>query len=427
MPDMALRAAGLRKRYRIGQGARYKSIRDVVATSFRLRRRRSSNEDAWLWALDGVTFEVRSGEAVGIIGRNGAGKSTLLKILSRITEPTEGSATIHGRVGSLLEVGTGFHPELTARENILLNGVILGMSRREVMRKFDEIIDFAEVHRFVDTQVKHFSSGMYTRLAFAVAAHLEPEILLVDEVLAVGDASFQRKCLNKMESVSQGGRTVLFVSHNMQSVTRLCSRTVLLDEGKVVADGPSAEVVTRYLKSHAGSTAIREWPDANSAPGNDVVRLRAVRVRSQDHVREAVDIRHPVTVEAEYDVLQPGRVLVPNFHFYNEEGLCLFITNDCVSEWRRRPRPVGAYVSEVQVPGNFFAEGTVFINVAVSTMDPVEVHLFERDAVAFQVVDSMDGDSVRGDYGGPLPGAVRPMLPWQTRLVREHRANATVV
>ena len=250
MGDIALRVEDLSKQYRIG-GSReaYKTLRDTftdaVVSAFRragrLVRGRgvgAAERGETFWALKDVSFEIKRGEVVGIIGCNGAGKSTLLKILGRITEPTGGYADIYGRVGSLLEVGTGFHPELTGRENIYLNGAILGMKRVEIGRKFDEIVAFAEIERFIDTPVKHYSSGMYMRLAFAVAAHLEPEILLVDEVLAVGDARFQKKCLNKMQDVGQQGRTVLFVSHNMQAITRLCQRAILLEGGTMVQDGP---------------------------------------------------------------------------------------------------------------------------------------------------------------------------------------------
>ena len=273
MGDIALRVEDLSKQYRIGGNREaYKTLRDtftdVVVSSFRRagkllrgRSRRAAELGETFWALKDVSFEIKRGEVVGIIGYNGAGKSTLLKILSRITEPTEGYADIYGRVGSLLEVGTGFHPELTGRENLYLNGAILGMKRAEIARKFDEIVAFAEIERFIDTPVKHYSSGMYMRLAFAVAAHLEPEILLVDEVLAVGDARFQKKCFNKMQDVGQQGRTVLFVSHNMPAITRLCQRAILLDGGRVLQDGPSHQVVSAYLNSehwyHGGARMAR--------------------------------------------------------------------------------------------------------------------------------------------------------------------------
>ena len=322
MSDFAIRSENLGKQYRIGsQLGKYPTLRDKLADALAAPLRRvgkllrgeatgAAGLDETIWALRDVSIEIGQGEVVGIIGRNGAGKSTLLKILSRITEPTVGFVDICGRVGSLLEVGTGFHNELTGRENVYLNGAILGMKREEIDRKFDEIVAFAEVEKFIDTPVKHYSSGMYLRLAFAVAAHLEPEILLVDEVLAVGDAAFQKKCLNKMEGVGQQGRTVLFVSHNMPAITRLCERAILLDEGRVIMDGLASQVVSTYLSSDLGTTAVREWPDPGQAPGNEVARLRAVRVRSEDgQVTDVVDIRQPVGIEMEYEVLKSGYAL----------------------------------------------------------------------------------------------------------------------
>ena len=287
MSNLAIRVQGLGKQYQLGERESYLALRDILGRPRALVRKlfshlhptRASEVPRGFWALRDVSFEIKTGEVVGIIGRNGAGKTTLLKVLSRITSPTEGRAEIFGRIGALLEVGTGFHPELTGRENIYLNGTILGMRNREIQRKFDEIVAFADVEKFLDTPVKRYSSGMYVRLAFAVAAHLEPEVLLVDEVLAVGDSRFQRRCLNKMEDISQEGRTVLFVSHNMPSITRLCQRTILLDQGGILHDGPSPQVVGTYLSSGLGTTASREW-DPACAPGNDVCRLLAVRVKN---------------------------------------------------------------------------------------------------------------------------------------------------
>jgi lipopolysaccharide transport system ATP-binding protein len=427
MTDIAIRCEGIAKQYRIGERERYRALRDVITdmVTAPFRRVRSASQDSShgngnnketrFWALKDVSFEIKRGEVAGIIGRNGVGKSTLLKILSRITEPTRGSADIWGRVGSLLEVGTGFHPELTGRDNIFLNGAILGMRKTEIARKFDEIVAFAEVEKFIDTPVKRYSSGMYMRLAFAVAAHLELEILLVDEVLAVGDASFQKKCLNKMQSLSEHGRTVLLVSHNMSSVTRLCERTILLDDGSVACDGRSQEVVSVYLQSGVGASAQRQWDNIEKAPGNDVVRLRAVRVRTETgEVTDTIDIRRPIGIEMEFDVLKPGCFLVPNLHFVNEEGVYLFAASDHDPKWHRRPRPSGRFVSTAWIPGNFLSEGTLTVGAAVSTMDPVVIHFFERDAIAFHVVDSLDGDSARGDYAGPFPGVVRPLLKWTT-------------
>jgi lipopolysaccharide transport system ATP-binding protein len=254
MSDVAIRVEHLSKRYKLGEREPYKSLRDVLArvAAAPFSRLRGGNKpkggDEYLWALDDVSFEVKQGEAVGIIGRNGAGKSTLLKVLSRITKPTKGRAEIYGRVSSLLEVGTGFHPELTGRENIYLNGAILGMKRSEIQRKFDEIVDFAEIEKFLDTPVKRYSSGMYVRLAFAVAAHLEPEILLVDEVLAVGDAAFQKKCLGKMEDVAEEGRTILFVSHNLAAVQNLCKTTILIEKGKLSFNEITHQVIANYFR-----------------------------------------------------------------------------------------------------------------------------------------------------------------------------------
>ncbi|MGO9662533.1 MAG: ABC transporter ATP-binding protein [Polyangia bacterium] len=416
MSEIAIHVDRLGKQFAIGTGRayRYQTIQDALknAALAPLRMVRKS-ATASIWALRNVSFEVKQGEVVGIIGRNGAGKSTLLKVLSRITEPTEGSATIHGRVASLLEVGTGFHPELTGRENIYLNGAILGMKRAEIVRKFDEIVAFAEVERFIETAVKHYSSGMYLRLAFAVAAHLEPEILLVDEVLAVGDAKFQRKCMDKMEDVSHKGRTVLFVSHNMPAVTRICPRTILLDEGGVLKDGPSHEVVGAYLSTGIGTTAERRWkPD--KAPGNALARLVSVRVLNDNgEVAVAADIRKAVGVEMEYEVLEGGHRIVPSFDFINEDGVCAFAAMDTTAS-AQRPREPGRYISAAWIPPNFLSEGTLIVGAGLSTADPRIVIYHERDAVAFQVVDTMSGDSARGDYAGPFPGVVRPMLRWVT-------------
>lgn len=375
----------------------------------------NNNGSDIIWALRNVSFEVKLGEVVGIIGVNGAGKSTLLKILSRITNPTKGYAEIHGKVSSLLEVGTGFHPELTGRENVYLNGSILGMRKKEIDRKFDEIVDFSGVEKFIDTPVKRYSSGMKVRLAFAVAAHMEPEILIIDEVLAVGDAQFQKKCLSKMEDVSQKGRTVLFVSHNLSAVTRLCPRTILLDSGGIKEDGPSYKVVSAYIGTEKGTRAEREWSLAE-APGDEIVRLCSVRVRSEDgQVSEAIDIRQTVTVEIEYEVLESGHSLFSYFHLLNDEGIQLFESFENAAEWRNRHRPPGRYITSAKIPGNLLAEGIFYVSPALRTQNP-EVRRFRvNDAVAFQIVDSMDGDTARVDCAGNLAGVIRPLLKWETQ------------
>ncbi|MCC7009029.1 MAG: ATP-binding cassette domain-containing protein [Acidobacteria bacterium] len=435
MSQPSIVVAGLGKRYRLGANKeRYKSLRDSLVSSTRglagrlrsgFRARRPPREH--VWALRDVSFEIKRGEVVGIIGRNGAGKSTVLKVLSRITDPTEGTVDLWGRVGSLLEVGTGFHPELTGRENIFLSGAILGMTRRDMIRRFDEMVAFAEVEKFVDTPVKHYSSGMYLRLAFAVAAHLEPEILLVDEVLAVGDARFQRKCLDKMQAVGAEGRTVLFVSHSMPAITRLCPRAILLADGRVGRDGPAADVVAHYLHSGLGTTAAREWPDPARAPGHDAVRLRAVRVRNRHgEIVDTIDIREPVAIELEYDVIREGAILFPQFSVHTGQGLFAFVANDQDPAWRSRPRPVGRYVTTGRIPGNFLSEGMMLIGPAVRTLEPDVLQFWERDAVAFQVLDAPNADTARGDYPAGIPGAIRPLLEWTTEELEMVDASAPI-
>ncbi len=427
MSDIAVRVEGIGKKYHIARGrGRYKTLRDTVSDAFSAPFRRVSKllrghaggaaelTEAF-WALDDVSFSVRRGEVIGIIGRNGAGKSTLLKILSRITEPTRGYAEIRGRVGSLLEVGTGFHPELTGRENIFLNGSILGMRRTEIERSYDEIVAFAEVEKFIETPVKYYSSGMYLRLAFAVAAHLKPEILIVDEVLAVGDADFQKKCLGKMQDVGKEGRTVLFVSHNMPAVTNLCERVILLDKGKVALDGPAHQVVTHYFSSGSNAMSCRQWEDPGTAPSGELARLRAVRVRSVNgDIAQTLDIREPVVLEMEYEVIKAGSILLPHFNVYNEEGVCLFPILDTEPEWRKAARPLGHYVSRATIPGNFLREGMLFVGVGLVAMNPLKPQFYEADTVAVHIIDSFEGDSARGDWKAMLGGVLRPRLQWTT-------------
>ena len=432
--DIAIKVEKISKRYRIGLkeqmldslgGAIFDFVRSPLKNYRKYRSLYTfgdsdsdsgSNSADIIWALRNVSFTVERGEVLGIIGLNGAGKSTLLKILARITEPTTGRAEIHGRVSSLLEVGTGFHPELTGRENIYLNGTILGMRKKEIDRRFDEIIDFSGVEKFIDTPVKRYSSGMRVRVAFAVAAYLEPEILIIDEVLAVGDARFQKKCLNKMQNVGEEGRTVLFVSHNMLAIARLCHRTIILDQGRVLADGPTSKVIGIYLRSGTGTMAVKEWEHhPNQGPGNEMARLLAVRVRSEDgQVREDIDIRRSVRLEMEYKVSSPGHILMPYFQFYNSEGICIFTSFDLEAAGRKKTRPEGRYKSIVNIPGNFWAEGMVFVEACINTINPWKVQISVPDVVAFQVIDTMEGDSVRGDYAGNLPGIVRPIFRWST-------------
>jgi homopolymeric O-antigen transport system ATP-binding protein len=417
MADVAVRAEDLAKRYRIGQfQAGYGTLRDSLVASVKRigRRHHEKRRHEEIWALDGVSFELAEGEVLGLIGGNGAGKSTLLRILTRITAPTRGEAEIRGRVGSLLEVGTGFHPELTGRENVYLNGAILGMRRREISAKLDEIVEFAGVERFMDTPVKRYSSGMYVRLAFSVAAHLEPEILLVDEVLAVGDAEFQRRCLGRMESLGESGRTVIFVSHNMQTVAQLCDRAILLEQGRVVLDGDSSDVVARYLQSGLGSGSSRVWPDDASAPGDDLVRLLAARVVGGDgEPLDAADVRRPVGIQIAFRVLRHGEPVLPKFKLIDKRGDVAFNAFDTAARWSE-PSPPGEYVATAWIPGNLLNEGLYSADIAVCSIaaPKLHAHFQERSAIAFHVQDPGEGDSARGVFTGQWRGVMRPLLDW---------------
>ena len=430
MSDVVISAEQLGKKYTIGHAAqreRYTALRDVLARGVHTAIRKArdfvqgraiieGDEIEEIWALRDVSFDVKRGEVIGVIGRNGAGKSTLLKIFSRITEPSEGRVTIKGRVASLLEVGTGFHPELTGRENIFLNGAILGMARDEINRKFNEIVAFAEIEKFLDTPVKRYSSGMYVRLAFAVAAHVEPEILIVDEVLAVGDAEFQKRCLGKMDEIAEKqGRTVLFVSHNMATINRLCKRCILLDAGRVMADGNPPNVTGLYMTSDTGTMASRVWSEPGIRPGDAVARLNAVRVLQSGEVAESIDIRYPVDIEMDYECLAEGAQLLSALAFFDGQGTHLFTSADFADERWAQPRCAGNFRTVCRVPGNFFTEGFVRVVAEVSTRKPVyQTHFLEFDSVGFQVVDTGDPGSVRAGWGRPIPGVLRPMCDWRT-------------
>jgi len=399
--------------------ARLRGKEDPFLKIGEINDRSKKGESDVVWSLKELNFDIEQGDAVGIIGLNGAGKSTLLKILSRVTAPTAGSVKIKGRVASLLEVGTGFHPELSGRENIYLNGAILGMRKAEIKRKFDEIVDFSGVERYVDTPVKRYSSGMYVRLAFAVAAHLESEIMIVDEVLAVGDAEFQKKCLGKMSDVSgREGRTVLFVSHNMGAITRLCNTSMLLRHGQLAEYGQTSKIITTYLNTDELSSATKIW-DADEAPGNNVARILSAGVFDENHaVYEYIDIRKPVIIKMEYEVLTDDVKLTHAFVFHNEHGLRLFDSHDVNSEWKSNSiRKKGKYTAEILIPGNFFAEGKIKVSPAVITSDPWELHAYAEDIISFFVKDSLDGDSARGEFVGNYGGIVRPLFNWRVNFI----------
>lgn len=431
MGDVAVRVDGLGKMFRIGgKQASYNTFRDtladVVTAPFRRAGRvlrgqsyGASDLTETIWALKDVSFEVKRGEVIGIIGRNGAGKSTLLKILSRITEPTEGKAQIYGRVGALLEVGTGFHPELTGRENIFLNGAILGMSRTEINRKFDEIVAFAEVEKFIDTPVKHYSSGMGLRLGFAVAAHMEPEILIVDEVLAVGDAAFQKKCLGKMGEVAEQGRTVLFVSHNMMAIRSLCSRAILLRQGMVDIDNNIDSVLDFYVNETKSRSSHARWTGID-APGNENARIVSIRILDGDGLEsEQIALNQAIAVEVEYVVLKSGKILNLSLSlFHRDETYVLASPSFTDRDWYVKPHPAGLYRSVCVIPASFLNEGKYSLTlILVENGGQILAQLDQ--IVAFNTID-MDRKS--SDYFGYWGGVVRPTLMWKTVQVSEEQA-----
>ncbi|HEX5582444.1 polysaccharide ABC transporter ATP-binding protein [Gaiella sp.] len=413
--SVAIDVDTLSKRYRLGQyQAAYGTLREtLVHATKRLARQEHDRPASEIWALRDVSFEVPEGQVLGVIGRNGAGKSTLLKILTRIVTPTAGRAEIRGRVGSLLEVGTGFNQELTGRENVYLNGAILGMKRREIEARFDDIVEFSGVERFIDTPVKRYSSGMYVRLAFAVAAHLEPEIMLVDEVLSVGDAEFQRRCLGRMEELGNAGRTVLFVSHALPAIAQLCDRAIWIDGGQVVGDGRPAEVIANYLhQSHSAGTE-RVWTE-DSAPGNDLAKILAIRVVPHEGLPPGVvDVRRPIAVEISFKVLREGKPLFPKIKVLDQEGAIAFNAMDTDERWLE-PTPPGEYVATAWIPANLLNEGSAIVEPAICSLDfpKLEHHAAVYEAVSFEVLDPSEGDSARGRFSGQWRGVVRPLLDW---------------
>jgi lipopolysaccharide transport system ATP-binding protein len=358
-----------------------------------------SHED--FWALKGVSFDIKQGDRVGIIGSNGAGKSTLLKVLSRITEPTEGKISIKGRVASLLEVGTGFHPELSGRENIFLNGAILGMKRQDIKNQFDAIVDFAGVEKFLDTPVKRYSSGMYVRLGFAISAHLEPEILIVDEVLAVGDAEFQRKCLGKMKDASTSGRTILFVSHNLTAVQGLCNKAMFMQKGQLMEMGETNQVLATYL-SHVQKTALESWwLTPEEAPGNTLARLKSIKlvpdfIDNQKHI----DVRTPFKIQIEFWNMMEGANLNISLHLNSLTGECIFNIGTLSQTFEK-----GIITAECEIPGNYLNDGSYSISFMVVKDTSTLIYNFE-EALIFEIGDYREGTS----WYGKWPGYVRPKI-----------------
>jgi lipopolysaccharide transport system ATP-binding protein len=406
-------AEALGKRYFIGASRTNTSLRDdlVARVNAPFRRRNSGGDDRHptIWALRNVSFDVQQGEVVGIIGRNGSGKSTLLKILSRITKPTTGRFTLSGRVGSLLEVGTGFHSELTGRENIFLNGAILGMRKSEIESKFDEIVAFAETEQFLDTPVKHYSSGMTVRLAFAVAAHLEPEILIIDEVLAVGDFAFQKKCLGKMNEVARHGRTVLFVSHDLSAVNALCERAILLHDGSLIMNGPTNEVTAHYLNTANKLYSPVTWVDFPRGASSEI-QLHRAGINQRGVATSAVDCRQPFAIVFEYEnkkVLPHSRLFIV---IRTARGEIVFTTSDYdLPDDETLDRKLGRFVGEVTVPDGLLKVGSYYGTIGADIKNE-RVIFAADDVVSFEVFES--GDDTLAERHKRV-GLVAPLLQWK--------------
>jgi lipopolysaccharide transport system ATP-binding protein len=428
MSESVIKAENLGKKYIIGhQGMTdYKTFREQMLKygyNFYSRTKKmltgqqvlDGDEVEEFWALKNLNFEIKQGDRIGIIGKNGAGKSTLLKILSRITEPTTGKVFIKGRIASLLEVGTGFHPELTGRENIFLNGAIMGMGRTEIKRKFDEIVDFSGVEKFLDTPVKRFSSGMYVRLAFSVAAHLEPEILVVDEVLAVGDAEFQKKCLGKMQDVSASeGRTVLFVSHNMPAIAKLCNTAILLRAGEFIKMANADEIIQDYMLSVAASNS-----DIDSAVKvrSNKVKLLEINIQQNNANRTDVDIAKPVSIEIAYEVLEDNIMCTPSIVLKDNFDVEIFASfnspsaSSSIDKYYGVPLQRGIYHSSITIPANFLNDNTYYVDIYLSKFLQ-EIYTYAEKAVLFNGIDSGE---MSKEYHNKWMGVVRPKFDWQTK------------
>lgn len=413
MGNFAIQVENLSKRYQIGgQQEPYKTLRDTVINLFSapLRRASVSTNRRMIWALRNVSFEVEPGEVIGVIGRNGAGKSTLLKILSRITDPTEGRVGIRGRLSSLLEVGTGFHQELTGRENIYLNAAILGMKRRTIEQKFDEIVSFSEVEKFIDTPIKYYSSGMRVRLAFAVAAHVTPEILLVDEVLAVGDAIFQKKCLRKMEEVTKEGKTVLFVSHNLNAIRQLCSRCILLENGRVLGNGPTEQTLNKYTSEITHKIAEYLQPEDKSKKIN---LRRVVLLDKQGVAKTEFDFKEGLTLQIEYETNEPVSNCVVWAAIFTMEGAEVFVTADYdTNPGLLGKRLQGYYQTIVSFPPCWLNVGFYSIVVGITEYTPLPFNYDRVETVYFSINDSGIYPIMEGAIRG---GFLKPHLAWETQ------------
>lgn len=429
MGEVAIKFENISKQYRlgsIGTGTLSHDLKRWWTVSVRgkedpylkigqVNDRSAKADGEYIWALKDINMEVKQGEVLGIIGKNGAGKSTLLKILSRVTTPTTGRISAKGRIASLLEVGTGFHPEMTGRENIFMNGSIMGMTKAEIKRKFDEIVDFAGVEKYIDTPVKRYSSGMTVRLGFAIAAHLEPEILVVDEVLAVGDAEFQKKAIGKMQDVSKSeGRTVLFVSHNMTAINTLCKIGIYLKNGSIVFSGSANSTVTKYLNEESSVKTKISWVK-NERPGDDIASLISARlIDEHDNDIVNVNITEKVGIEFTYVVKDPGNARIPNARIHNSKGDLVFVSSDNEKSYLKKG---GLFKTIMWIPANFLNVDYYIVGIALSTMLPEKIHFYVPQALSFEMIEDMNKRGTQ--YKLPIPGIVRPLLDWETILEKE--------
>lgn len=426
MSDTVIRVENLAKRYILGhqeEGSSYKTFRGAMTDAAKSvgnalnprAKKEARTAKGEFWALKDVSFEIKQGDRVGFIGRNGAGKSTLLKVLSRITEPTSGSIRIKGRVASLLEVGTGFHPELTGRENIFLNGAILGMSKADITRKFDEIVAFAEVEKFLDTPVKRYSSGMYVRLAFAVAAHLEPEILIVDEVLAVGDMAFQKKCLGKMEEVGKEGRTVLFVSHNMPTITQLCQKVIWLDRGQVLRQGKTNEIVPSYLAQGSSDKPIVSFERRNY---KDIFFTQVTLLDHANNPSSEIDVRLPFTIQLTYEVKKQLKNVEMSVRIKTDDDKSVFtsVYSDC-SDITKMNKSPGVYTATITIPGLFLVPNTYTISCAIFQFENniYTPHCIDDNIIRFNVCET--GTKIAKYNDHRAIGVVLVEFPWQDEML----------
>lgn len=435
--DIILKVENISKQYRLGQVGTGTLSHDLNRWWHQIRGkedpylkigetndRSTKGTSEYVWALQDINFEVKRGEVLGIIGKNGAGKSTLLKILSKVTAPTTGSIKSRGRIASLLEVGTGFNPELTGKENIFLNGAILGMTKKEITSKLDEIIEFSGCERYIDTPVKRYSSGMTVRLAFAVAAFLEPEILVVDEVLAVGDAEFQKKAIGKMQDISrEGGRTVLFVSHNMVAIKQLCTRCIVLRNGKLIASGDTSEMIENYLAADSFLSGKRSWNNNNNnAPRNHFLEIKDIYVHYKSGLipkNVNYSITEEIGVTIRYKVTEDGFSFIHGANFYNSEEINIFNSHDVTSENRYEKKKKGCYEATMWIPSNLLSEGMLSISIAFFKPNPYEMFVYLEKILCINIVDEMKGDSARGQYTLGFPGFVRPLLKWEANEIKE--------